>query len=58
MQPDADPSHTAIASAREAEGMTLMWLPMWAPRVEPDGNLRGQGKDIVSANEQFETIEE
>jgi hypothetical protein len=55
---DEDPSHTAKASLREAEGMTLLWLPKRSPKLHPMDTLWGQGKDVVSANKQYTTIEE
>ena len=55
---DEDPSHTAKASLREAEGMTLLWLPKRSPKLNPMDTLWGQGKDVVSANKQYTTIEE
>src|SRR5262249_39991735 len=55
---DEDPCHTAKASRTEAEGMTLLWLPKRSPELNPMDTLWGQGKDIVSANKQYETIEE
>lgn len=55
---DEDPSHTAKASLREAEGMTLMWLPNRSPKLNPMDTLWGQGKDVISANKQYATIEE
>jgi hypothetical protein len=55
---DEDPSHTAQASRRAAEGMTLLWLPKRSPKLNPVDTLRGQGKDVISANKQYGTIEE
>jgi hypothetical protein len=55
---DEDPCHTAKASAQAAEGMTLLWLPKRSPELNPMDTLWGQGKDIVSVNKQYETIEE
>jgi hypothetical protein len=55
---DEDPCHTAQASARAAEGMTLLWLPNRAPKLNPMDTLWGQGKDVISANKQYETIDE
>jgi hypothetical protein len=55
---DEGPSHTAKASLRTAEGMTLLWLPNRAPELNPMDTLWGQGKDVVSANKQYDTIEE
>ena len=55
---DEDPSHTAKASLREAEGMTLLWLPKRLPKLNPMDTLKGQGKDVISAHQQYTTIEE
>ncbi|HXS25339.1 MAG TPA: transposase [Gemmatimonadales bacterium] len=54
---DEDPCHTAKASLRRAEGMTLLWLPNRAPKLNPMATLWGQAKDVISANEQDTTIE-
>jgi hypothetical protein len=55
---DEDRSHTAKASLREADGMTLLWLPKRSPKLNPMEALWGQGKDVISANKQYATIEE
>ena len=55
---DEDPCHTAKASLRAAEGMTLLWLPNRSPKLNPMDTLWGQGKDVISANKQYATIEE
>jgi hypothetical protein len=55
---DEDPCHTAKASARAAEGVTLMWLPNRAPKLNPMDTLWGQCKDVISADKQYATIEE
>jgi DDE superfamily endonuclease len=55
---DEDPSHTAKASLRETEGMTLLWLPKRSPKLNPMDTLWGQGKDVISANKQSTTIDE
>lgn len=55
---DEDPCHTAQASVRAAEEMTLLWLPNRAPKLNPMDTLWGQGKDVISANKQYETIDE
>jgi hypothetical protein len=55
---DEDSSHTAHASTRAAEGMTLLWLPKRAPKLNPMETLWGQGKDVISANKQYGTIAE
>jgi DDE superfamily endonuclease len=55
---DEDSCHTAQASMRRAEGMTLLWLPKRTPELNPMDTLWGQAKDIISANKQYATIEE
>ncbi len=55
---DEDPCHTAKASLREGEGMTLMWLPKRSPKLNPMEPLWGEGKDVISANKQYATIDE
>jgi DDE superfamily endonuclease len=55
---DEDPCHTALASLRKAEGISLLWLPNRAPELNPIETLWGQGKDVVSANKQYGTIDE
>ena len=55
---DEDPCHTAKASLRKAEGMTLLWLPKRSPKLNPMDTLWGQGKDVISANKQYTTIDE
>jgi hypothetical protein len=55
---DEDSCHTAKASLRQAEGMTLLWLPNRSPKLNPMDTLWGQAKDVISANEQYTTIEE
>jgi len=55
---DEDPSHTAAASLRAAEGMTLLWLPKRCPELNPMDTLWGQSKDVISVNKQYATIEE
>jgi hypothetical protein len=55
---DEDPCHTAKASLRQAKGMTLLWLPKRSPKLNPMDTLWGQGKDVISANQQYPTIEE
>jgi hypothetical protein len=55
---DEDPCHTAKASGRAAAGMTLLWLPKRSPELNPLDTLWGQGKDIISADKQYATVEE
>ncbi len=54
---DADSCHTARASLRRAEGMTLLWLPARSPELNPLDTLWGQAKDVVCANQQYATID-
>jgi DDE superfamily endonuclease len=57
---DEDPSHTAAGSvelAGEFE-IELLWLPKRSPKLNPMDTLWGQGKDVVSANKQYATIDE
>lgn len=57
---DGDRSHTAAASRNLAArlGIQLLWLPKRAPELNPMDTLWGQGKDAVSANKQYATIDE
>ena len=55
---DEDPCHTAQASRRAAEGMTLLWLPKRAPQLNPMDTLWGQAKDVISADKQYATLDE
>jgi DDE superfamily endonuclease len=55
---DEDPCHTAQASMAETAGMTLLWLPNRSPELNPMDTLWGQGKDVISANKQYATIDE
>jgi hypothetical protein len=55
---DVGPCHTAKASLAAAEGVTLLWLPKRAPKLNPMDTLWGQAKDVISANKQYPTIEE
>ncbi len=43
---------------RAAEGMTLLWLPARSPELNPMDTLWGQGKDVVAANRQYQTIDD
>jgi len=38
--------------------MTLLWLPVRSPKLNPLETLWGQGKDVISVNKQYATIEE
>jgi hypothetical protein len=57
---DEDPSPTAAGSRRAAEraGTELIWLPKRAPKLNPMDHLWGHGKDEVSANKQYESIDD
>jgi hypothetical protein len=55
---DEDPSHTAQASVRILEDMTLLWLPKRSPKLNPMDTLWGQAKEVISANKQYATIDE
>lgn len=57
---DEDPSHTAASSIGLAEEfrMDLLWLPKRSPKLNPMDTLWGQGKDAISANRQYATIDE
>ena len=55
---DEDSCHTAAASREATEGMTLLWLPKRSPKLNPLDTLWGQGKDVISANKQYATIDE
>ncbi len=55
---DEDSCHPAQASRRRAESMTLLWLPHRTPELNPIETLWGQGKDVISANKQYATMDE
>jgi hypothetical protein len=57
---DEDPSHTAKASVELAGwfDIDLLWLPKRRPELNPMDTLWGQGKDVISADTQYATIEE
>jgi len=57
---DEDPCHTAKGSVNWAEtyGMELLWLPKRSPELNPMDTLWGQGKDVISADKQYASIEE
>src|SRR5262245_34642748 len=57
---DEDASHTAAESVELAEdyGMDLLWLPKRCPQLNPIDTLWGQGKDRMSANKQYATIDD
>jgi hypothetical protein len=55
---DGDSSHTAKASLQAADSITLLWLPVRSPELNPMDTLWGQGKDVIAANRQYRTIED
>ena len=57
---DEDPSHTAAGSVGLAGrlGIELLWLPKRAPELNPIEALWGDGKDVVCADHQYDSIEE
>jgi transposase len=56
---DEDSSHTAGASKRLASrfDVELIWLPKRSPKLNPMDHLWGHGKDEISANRQYATID-
>jgi hypothetical protein len=57
---DEDSSHTAGASQELASRFDteLIWLPKRAPELNPMDHLWGDGKDKISANRQYATIDD
>jgi hypothetical protein len=57
---DEDPSHTAKGSVQLAGAcdLDLLWLPKRSPKRNPMGTRGGQGKDVISADKQYATIDE
>ena len=57
---DEDPSPTAVGSLRLAGwyDIELLWLPKRCPELNPRDTLWGQGKDVISANKQYATIDD
>ena len=57
---DEDPSHTAKGSVALADKLAieLLWLPKRSPKLNPMDTLWGQGKDKISANKQYATIDQ
>lgn len=57
---DEHSSHTAIQSKSLASerGIDLLWLPHRSPHLNPMDHLWRHGKQTVSANIQYETIDE
>ena len=56
---DEDPSHRAEGSVELAAGydIELIWLPKRSPKLNPLDTLWGQGKDLLSANKQYATMD-
>jgi transposase len=56
---DEDPSHTAKGSVELAGwfGIEMISLPKRAPQLNPMDTLWGQGKDVISANKQYASID-
>jgi len=57
---DEDSSHTANGSLELAHELSikLIWLPHRSPKLNPLESLWGDGKDEISANKQYATINE
>jgi hypothetical protein len=57
---DEAPSHTAGGSMQLATSfdIELLWLPKRCPELNPMDALWGAGKDVISANKQYATIED
>lgn len=57
---DEDPGHTAKGSVQLADrfDIDLLWLPKRSPQLNPMDTLWGQGKDVISADKQYATIDE
>lgn len=57
---DEDPSHTAAGSVALAGlfDVELLWLPKRCPELNPMDTLWGEGKDVISVNKQYATLEE
>jgi hypothetical protein len=57
---DEDSSHTAGASQELTtwSDTELIWLPKRSPKLNPRDHLWGDGKDEISANRQYATIDD
>jgi transposase len=55
---DEDSSHTADDSQETAEalGIELLWLPKRSPHLNPMDHLWRHGKEVMSANHQYASI--
>jgi transposase len=56
---DENSSHTAAGSRALADrlGIELLWLPKRSPHLNPMDHLWRHGKEVVSANHQYESVE-
>jgi len=56
---DEDSSHTAEDSQNTADdlGIELLWLPKRCPHMNPMDHLWRHGKEVMSANHQYASIE-
>ena len=56
---DEDSSHTAEDSQDEADelGIELLWLPKRSPHLNPMDHLWRHGKEGMSANHQYPSID-
>jgi hypothetical protein len=57
---DEDSSHTAEDSQALAEdlGIELLWLPARSPHLNPMDHLWRHGKEVMSANHQYASIDD
>lgn len=57
---DEDSSHTAAASRAKAAELKveLLWLPKRSPHLNPMDHLWRHGKEVISANHQYDSIDE
>jgi transposase len=57
---DEDSSHTAAASRARAEELKveLLWLPKRSPHLNPMDHLWRHGKEAMSANHQYDSIDD
>jgi transposase len=57
---DEDSSHTAAASRAKAADLRveLLWLPKRSPHLNPMDHLWRHAKEVMSANHQYDSIDE
>jgi hypothetical protein len=57
---DEDSSHTAEGSQSLADDyeIELLWLPKRSPHLNPMDHLWRHGKEVISANHQYDSIDE